>query len=149
MNTFATRKKATFDFEILDTFEAGLVLSGNEVKSIRSKKAKLEGAYVVIRGDEAFILGFHVPPYQASNVPKGYEPDRTRKLLLSKKEIALLDQKTNVENLTIVPLRLYNSGRKIKLEIAVARGKKKTDKRETIKKRDTKRDIERTLKNQY
>ena len=148
MTTYAKHKKAHFDYEILDTYEAGILLSGIEVKSIRSNKARLEGAFVVIRGNEPFIVGLNIPPYQPSNTPKNYDSEQTRKLLLSKKQIAELDQKTNTERLTAIPLKLYNSNRKIKLEIAVVRGKKKYDKREVLKARDTKRDIERTLKNQ-
>jgi SsrA-binding protein len=148
MTTYASHRKAKFDYEILDTYEAGLLLSGLEVKSIRQKKVRLEGAFVVVRGGEAFIVGLQIPAYQPLNAPKSYDPERTRKLLLSKKEIAEIDQKTNTERLTAIPLKLYNSGRKIKLEMAVVRGKKKHDKRETIKSRDSKRDIERTLKNQ-
>jgi SsrA-binding protein len=148
MSTYAKHKKATFDYEILDTIEAGLVLHGHEVKSIRAKRVKLDGAHVVIRGDEAFMVGCNIPAYQPRNAPHHYEPDRTRKLLLTKKQISLLDQKTNTDRLTAIPLRLYNSDRKIKLEIAIVRGKKQADKRETIKARETKRAIERTLKNQ-
>lgn len=149
MSTYANHKKARFDYEILDTYEAGIVLTGQEVKSVRNKQARLEGAFVLVRGGETFIVGLKIPPYQPKNTPASYDSEQTRKLLLSKKEIAEIDQKTNTEKLTAVPLKLYNAGRKIKLEIAVVRGKKKHDKRETLKERDTKRDIERTLKNQY
>jgi len=148
MSTYANHKKARFDYEILDTYEAGIVLTGNEAKSIRNNRAKLEGAFVVIRGSEAFIVGMQIPAFQPANAPKNYEIDQTRKLLLSKKQIAELDQKTNTDRLTCIPLKLYNKSRKIKLEVALARGKKHHDKRETLKARDNKRDIERTLKNQ-
>lgn len=148
MSTYATHKKARFDYEILDTYEAGIVLSGNEVKSVRSNRAKLEGAFVIIRGKEAFVVGMQIPAFQPANAPKSYELDRPRKLLLSKKQIDEMDQKTNTDRLTAIPLKLYNKNRKIKLEIAIARGKKQHDKRETLKARDTKRDIDRTLKNQ-
>lgn len=149
MTTYIQNKRATFDFEVLDTYEAGLVLHGYEVKAIRAGKGNLKGAHVLVRGDEAFLVGASITAYQPKNTPKDYDSERNRLLLLSKKEIAELDQKTNTERLTAIPLKLYNAGRKIKLEIALARGKKKTDKRETIKERETKRDIERTLKNQY
>lgn len=148
MSAYANHKKARFDYEILDTYEAGIMLSGTEVKSIRAKKVKLEGSFVVVRGGEPFIVGLNIPPYQPKNTPASYDSEQTRKLLLSKKEIAEIDQKTNTERLTAIPLKLYNSGQKIKLEIAVVRGKKKHDKREALKARDSKRDIERTLKNQ-
>jgi SsrA-binding protein len=141
--------KAHFDFEILETFEAGLVLAGHEVKAIRAGMGKLVGAHVVVRGGEAFLVGANINPYQTANTPKSYEPDRTRKLLLSKKELAEIEQATEKNRLTVIPLALYNKNSKIKLELGVARGKKKADKRQTIKERDTKRDIERTLKNQY
>lgn len=149
MKTYIQNRRATFDFEVLKTYEAGLVLHGYEAKAIRTGKGSLKGAHVLVRGNEALLVGASINPYQPANTPKGYDPERPRTLLLSKKEITELDQKTNSERLTAIPLRLYNMNRKIKLEIAVARGKKKTDKRETIKDRETKRDIERTLKNQY
>ncbi|MBX2866392.1 SsrA-binding protein SmpB [Candidatus Kaiserbacteria bacterium] len=144
--TLVSHKRASFDFEILDTFEAGISLLGTEVKSVRNHQGKLEGSHVVIRGGEAFLLGVSIPAFQKANAPKDYDPERTRKLLLSKKEIDLLDQKSNQAGLTIVPTKLYNAGRNIKVEIALVRGKKKHDKREVIKKRDTERDIARSLK---
>jgi len=148
MSTYIQNRKARFDFEILETLEAGLVLFGFEVKAIRSGKGKLEGAYIIVRGGEAFLVGASISPYQVINTPKSYDTERVRKLLLSKKELAELERRTETDHLTAVPLRLYNAGRNIKLEFAVARGKKKFDKREVLKARDTKRDIERTLKNQ-
>lgn len=149
MKTYIQHRKAHFDFEILETIEAGLVLQGFEVKAIRAGKGRLEGAYVVVRGGEAFLVGATIAPFQPANTPKGYDPERARKLLLTKKELVHLEQQTETAGLTAVPLSLYNSGRNIKLAIAIARGKKKFDKRESIKARDTKRDIDRTLKNQY
>lgn len=148
MSTYIQNRKAHFDFEILDTFEAGLVLHGYEVKAIRAGKGRLEGAYVIVRGGEAFLVGATIAPFQPTNTPKSYDPERPRKLLLSKKELFHLEQQTETERLTAVPLKLYNNGRNIKLEVALARGKKKHDKRESIKSRDSKRDIERTLKSQ-
>ncbi|MAQ59112.1 SsrA-binding protein [bacterium] len=141
--------KAHFDFEIIETFEAGLVLSGHEVKAIRNGMGKLIGAHVVVRGGEAFLVGANINPFQVANTPKSYDSERSRKLLLSKKELAEIEQAVEKNRLTAIPLSLYKKGSKIKLEIAIARGKKKADKRQTIKERDTKRDIERTLKNQY
>lgn len=146
--TYVSHKRAKFDYEILDTYEAGIVLSGSEVKSVRNGQGKLEGAHVGVRGGEAYLLGASIPPFQRTNAPKNYDPEQARKLLLSKKEIGQLAEIEAKKGLTIVPIRLYNAGRNIKLEIAVARGKKKTDKRETIKKRESKIAIERTLKNQ-
>ena len=148
MSTYIQNRKARFNFEILETFEAGLVLQGHEVKAVRDGKGKLEGAHVIIRGGEAYLVGSNITAYQPANAPKHYDGERARKLLLSKKELAHIEQQTEKAGLTAIPLRLYNANRKIKLEVALARGKKKHDKRESIKARDTKRDIERTLKNQ-
>lgn len=148
MSSYISNKRARFDFEILEEFEAGLVLFGHEVKSIRSNKGKLEGGHVIIRGKEAFLVGTSIPPYQAANTPKSYDPERARKLLLSQKELTELERKGEQAGLTIVPLSLYNKGRNIKLSLALARGKKKADKRESLKERDSKRAIERILKNQ-
>lgn len=148
MSAYISNKKARFDYEILKTFEAGLVLQGHEVKAIRAGRGKLEGAHVVVRGKEAYLVGSSVSHYQEANTPKGYDPEHPRKLLLSKKELAELEVQGEQAGLTIVPIKLYNTGGKIKLEIAIARGKKKQDKRESIKKRDTKREIDRILKTQ-
>ena len=148
MTAYAENRKAHFDYELDETLEAGLALLGHEVKSIRSGKVKLDGGYVLVRGGEAFLVNVTIPPYQTANTAKDYDPDRPRKLLLSKKELAKVDSASEREGLTIVPLKLYYTKQKIKLLIAIARGKKKYDKRESIKKRDTKRSIERILKTQ-
>src|SRR3989344_1495026 len=140
-------KKARMDYEILEEYEAGLELLGGEVKALRNKLGKLEGAHVVVRGGEAYLVGSSIPPYQVGNTAESYDPARTRKLLLTKKEIAALAAQEGQKGLTIVPLRVYNKGRHLKLAIGVARGRKKYDKRAVLKERDTKRDIERTLKN--
>ena len=139
-------KKAYFDFEIRDTMEAGISLLGTEVKSVRQGQGKLEGSYVIIRGGEAFLVGASIPPFQKKNVNQGYDPERARKLLLTKKQLTELFTHSEQQGLTIVPISLYNSGRNIKLEIGLARGKKKVDKRETIKKRDVERELRRSLK---
>lgn len=146
MATYITHKRAGFDYELLDTYEAGISLLGTEVKSIRQNHGKLEGAYVIIRGGEAFLVGASIPPFQKANAPHDYDPERPRTLLLTEKEIAELEQKSEKQGLTIVPIKLYSKRNKLKLQIAVARGKKKYDKRESIKARDTKRDIARELK---
>lgn len=148
MATFAENKKARFDFELLDTFEAGISLEGFEVKAIRAGRADLTGAHVVVRGGEAFLIGSKVAPLQLKNTPPNYEPDRTRRLLLNKKELDQLSAGESKRGLTIVAVSLYNKGRVIKLSLAIAKGKKKFDKRESIKSRDTKREMERTLKTQ-
>jgi SsrA-binding protein len=142
----ASNKRAYFDYEVLETFEAGLILTGSEVKSIRTGKVSLGGSYALIKGNEAFLINADIPPYQPGNTPQGYDPKRTRKLLLKASEIKELIGKTNKTGLTIVPLRLYNKNRVIKLLLGLARHKKKHDKRETIKKRDVEREIGRTLK---
>ena len=149
MADFIKNRKARFDFEWIDTFEAGAVLLGFEVKSIRAGKGKLEGAYISIIHGEAWLLGASISPFQVANTPKNYDPERARKLLLSKKQLARLEVETKANRLTIIPISWYSSGGKIKLKIALARGKKKADKRESIKDRDNKREIDRTLKSQY
>lgn len=141
-----SHKKVFLDFEILETFETGISLLGTEVKSLRGGHGKLEGAYVIVRGGEAFLVGASIPPFQKKNVAPSYDPERARKLLLTKKEIMMLDQKSEKQGLTIVPIKLYSKGPKLKLEIGIARGKKKYDKREAIKKRDTERDVARELR---
>ncbi len=140
-------KKAFFNYEILKKFNTGIELLGLEVKSLKAKRGTLDGAYVLARDNEVFLLGATIPPYQPKNTPADYEPTRPRRLLLTKKEISQLVGWENQRGLTIIPLSLYNSGRKIKVTIAVARGKKKYDKRETLKKREANREIQRTLKN--
>lgn len=141
-------KKASFDYEILEKFTAGIELLGFEVKSIRQKLGSLEGAYVTVRGGEAYLMNSSIPPFQPNNTSKDYAPMRNRRLLLTKKEIALLASNESKKGLTIVPISMYNKGRKIKVDIAIARGKKKFDKRESLKKRETEREINRTLKYQ-
>ena len=135
-----------FDYVILETVEAGLELLGTEVKSLRAGQGSLKGARVVARGGEAYLVGATIPAWQAANAPLSYDPVRTRRLLLSKKQIAQVASAEGQDGLTIVPISVYSSGRNLKLSIGIARGKKKADKRQDIKKRDTKRQIERTLK---
>jgi SsrA-binding protein len=139
-------KKARRDYEFIEKYEAGIELFGFEVKALRAKMGRLEGAHITLRGGEAFLLNFQLPPYQAPNTPESYDPERPRRLLLTKKEISRLTGLERQNGLTIIPLTVYNKGSLIKLEIAVAKGKKKRDKRETIKKRDTEREIRRDLK---
>ena len=139
-------KKAHFDYEILEKLEAGIELFGFEVKSLRAGHGSLKGAHVVSDGKEAWLLNATVSPFQPKNTPTGYEPTRTRRLLLSKKEIATLGGKVKEKGLTIIPLSLYNKGRFLKVSLGIARGKKKYDKRDTIKKRESDREIHRTFK---
>jgi|SRR3989344_4295929 len=142
---FIYNKKVGMDYEILETFEAGLELFGIEVKSIRAHQGSLLGTHVTIRGGEAYLISANIPPYQEKNTPKEYEPQRNRRLLLTKDEIKKLASLEMKRGLTIVPISVYNKNRKIKVEIAIVRGKKKYDKREVLKKRDTDREIRRNL----
>ncbi len=142
----ADNRKARYDYEILETLSAGIELLGLEVKSVRVHSVSLDAAYVGIRGKEAFLMQCSIPAYQPSNTPKDYDPLRVRKLLLTKKEIAHLEESEAKKGLTIVPLKVYNKGKKVKVDIAIVRGKKQFDKRASIQKRETDRDIERTLK---
>lgn len=146
MATLADNKRARFDFELLETFEAGISLAGFEVKAVRAGRADLTGAHVIIRGNEAFLVGASIPPFQKTNAPKDYDAEHPRKLLLAKKELDQLAATESKKGLTLVAISLYNKGRLLKLSFAIAKGKKKFDKRESIKERDTKRDMERTLK---
>ncbi|OGI64843.1 SsrA-binding protein [Candidatus Nomurabacteria bacterium RIFCSPLOWO2_02_FULL_40_10] len=146
MSYYAENRKARFNYEILEKYEAGIEFLGVEVKSVRGGQMSLEGAFVIIRGGEAFLINANIPPYQAKNTPKDYDPLRNRKLLLTKKEIAELAGSEKNKSLTVVPLSVYNRSRKIKVEIALVKGKKKYDKRESIKKRDTDREIRREYK---
>ncbi len=141
-------KKARLDYETLEEYEAGIELFGYEVKSLRARHGKLEGSHVVVRGGEAYIVGMSIPPYQPANTPKEYDPARSRRLLLTKKELANLSGFEGQKGLTIIPISVYNKGDKLKMRIAVVRGRKKYDKRAVLKERDTERDMRRTLKNQ-
>ena len=139
-------RKATFNYEFLERFNAGIELLGFEVRSLRQKRGSLEGAYAIVRGFEAFLVNVYIPAYQPKNTPKNYDERRPRKLLLAKKEIRELAAAESKKGLTIIPISVYNKGRKIKVELAIARGKKKYDKRESIKRRDTEREIRRLMK---
>ena len=139
-------KKVFFDYEILEKFEAGISLIGQEVKSIKLGKISLKGAYVVVKDEEIFLIGCHIPAYQPKNAPLDYNPEKSRKLLLKKSEIKYLIGKTKEKGLTLIPLRVYTKRNLIKLEFGIAKRKKKFDKKETIKKRETEREIRRILK---
>jgi SsrA-binding protein len=147
----AENKKAKFDYEILETFEAGIVLIGQEVKSLRTRGVNMLGTYIMIKKNkkgnpEIFWISANIPPYQSLNIHESYDPQRDRKLLLNKKELNYLNGKSNEKGLTLVPLLVYTKKHKIKISFGLARGKKKADKRESIKKRDTERQIKRELK---
>lgn len=139
-----TNRKAFFEYQLLDRFEAGINLYGFEVKSVRAGKADLSGAFVRIVGSEAYLVNAKIFPYQEAQV-EGYDQGRTRKLLLHKKEIISLKGRTDGSNLTLVPVSLYVSHGFVKVEVALGKGKKKYEKREAIKKRDIQRNVEHEL----
>ncbi|HEY4513252.1 MAG TPA: SsrA-binding protein SmpB [Candidatus Paceibacterota bacterium] len=146
MANYAENRKARFNYETVEKYESGIELFGTEVKSVRGGHMSLEGAFVIIRGGEAFLINANIPPFQPKNAPKDYDPLRNRKILLTKKEIAELAGSEKNKSLTIVPISVYNKNRKIKVAIALVKGKKKFDKRETIKKRETDRELRRDFK---
>ena len=142
---YASNPKASFDYEILETFEAGLVLKGSEVRSIRTGKVSIKGAYVKILGNEAYLVGAIVAPYQPGNMPADYDEQASRRLLLSRKEIATLIGLSKSHGLTLIPLKIYDKKRRLKLLVGIGKGKKKYDKRESIKKKDVARAKQRGL----
>ncbi len=152
MRVLAENKKAYFNYKILEKFEAGVSLIGQEVKSIKNRGVNLAGSYVVLRRpvrgghSEAFWVGAKISPYQSKNAPLDYNPERSRKLLLKKSEIKYLIGKSRQKGLTLAPLKMYTKDGKIKLEFGIAKGLRKVDKRELIKKRETEREIKRELK---
>jgi len=136
----ASNKKAFHDYFILQKFEAGLALTGTEVKSLREGRANLKDSYVTFKDGEAFLFGTHISPYSHGNL-QNHDPERTRKLLLHRREIEKLRVETTEKGLTVIPLRLYFKGGRVKAEIAVVRGKKQYDKRETEKKKELDREV--------
>ena len=147
MSTIAVNKRANFDYEIIDKYEAGLVLSGAEVKSIKTGHISLKGSFVTFRGIEPFLTNADIPFYKFAGNPANYDSRQPRKLLLKKSEIKNLLGKIKVKGLTLVPIRVYTKKRLIKLEFGVGRGKKEYDKREDIKQREAKRKTKRILRN--
>lgn len=139
-------RKAKYDYEILETIEAGIVLTGTEIKSIRLGNANLKDSYAIIKNNEVFLLGMHISPYKEGNI-FNHSEFRTRKLLLHKKEILKLNNKIVLDGNTLVPIKLYFNKNKAKILLGLARGKKTYDKRETIKKRDMEREIRKEFKN--
>lgn len=146
MATLSENKKAYYNYTILEKFEAGISLLGQEVKSLKTRGINLAGSYVVLKDEEVFWIGANIPPYQPRNVGSSYNPERSRKILLKKSEIKYLLGKTKQKGLTLVPLKVYTIRGKIKLEFAIVKGKRRSDKRDSIKKRDIEREIERTIK---
>jgi len=147
MTTLAQNRKAFHDYSIEDTFEAGLVLAGHEVKSIKSGQASLTGAYVTIRNSEGWLRNAYIGKYKQASGLENHDENRERKLLLRQQEIRRLQSSTKEKGLTLIPLELYSKKGLIKLKVGLAKGKKKYDKRETIKKKELKRSIDRTIRN--
>ena len=146
MKIITKNKRALFDYEVLEKFKAGIILTGQEVKSIKNGSINLQGSFVVMKGEEVFMIGANVPPYQPKNLRVEYNPTHSRKLLLRKSEIKQIIGKATQKGLTMVPLLVYTDKGKIKIEFAIVRGKKKQDKREKIRKREIDREIDRNLK---
>jgi len=142
---YCSNPKAGFDYEILETIEAGLVLEGHEVKSVKTGRASIKGSYAKILEGVPYLIGATISPYQPANTPADYDPQRSRKLLLSKKEISTLTDTSQAHGLTLVPLKIYDKKGRLKLLVGIARGKKKYDKREAIKKKDLARAKQRGL----
>lgn len=139
VKTVATNRKARFEYQLLETFEAGLVLKGTEIKSVRRGQISLQESYVRTDGKQAWLVGAHIAPYEHASAFQ-HDPDREKKLLLNKREIRELYDAVRIKGLTIIPVRVYLKGGRAKVEIAIAKGKKKYDKREAIKKRDFERE---------
>ena len=146
MTTIATNKRAHFDYALTDHFEAGLVLTGSEVKSVKTGHASLKGSFVTVKGGELFLTNALIPRYKHAHRDTKHDDSRSRKLLLKGREVRSLIGKSRVEGLTLVPIRLYTKGQLVKLEFAVGKGKKAFDKRSDIGKKEAHRRIERTLK---
>ena len=148
MKVVTQNKKAFHDYFILDTYEAGIELKGTEIKSVRLGHVNLKDAFIRFKNDEAFIENMHIAPYEQGNI-FNHEPLRNRKLLLHKKQIKKLQREVKENGLTVVPTKLYFNTSQLKVEIALARRKKLFDKRQDLKAKDAKRDMERALKNAY
>ncbi len=146
MPDLSVNRRARFDYEILQTLEAGIELYGFEVKAVKSGRINLAGSFAVIKNDEAWLLNAAIPPYQARNTPPDYDPTRSRRLLLHKQELRELLGAASTKGLTIVPLKVYSKRGRIKLLIGLARHKKKADKREVIKRREAEREVARETK---
>ena len=142
---YCSNPKARFDYEILETIETGLVLEGHEVKAIKTGRASIKGSYVKILEGVPYLIGATISPYQPANTPKDYDSHRSRKLLLSKKEISAIIGTSQSHGLTLVPLKIYGKKGRLKLLVGIARGKKKYDKREALKRKDIERAKQRGL----
>lgn len=141
----ASNKKAFHEYFVLEKFEAGLVLTGTEVKSLREGRINLKDSYILFKDEEAYLFGCHISPYSHGNI-QNHDPERTRKLLLHRREIEKLNSKVVEKGLTVVPLRVYFKGGRVKIEIAVVRGKQLFDKRETERRREADREAAAAIK---
>jgi len=144
----ASNKKALHEYFVVQKLEAGVVLTGTEVKALRDGKANLKDAYVIFKNGEAYLFGLHISPYSHGNI-QNHEPDRTRKLLLHRRELEKLHGQTAEKGLTVVPLRLYFKGARVKAEIAVVRGKRQYDKRDTERARELDREAAAAMKERH
>lgn len=145
MSVLTKNRRVLYDYEILETYQAGIVLNGQEVKSMKNGRVSINGSYVKIKDEEAFLLGANVPAYQPANAPPDYDPQRVRKLLLKKSELKRLMRSLSQKGLTLVPLKVYTKNGLIKIAIGLAKGRAKYDKREKIKKQEAERSIKRAL----
>ena len=145
IESIARNRRARFDYEIIETWEAGIALTGTEVKSLRNGKAQMTDAYAVVERGEVWLRNLHIPPYEPAS-RENHEPERPRKLLLHKAEIERLIGKTAEKGLTLIPLRIYFKGSRAKVELALARGKEGRDRRRQIADRDVRREVEREFK---
>ena len=148
MKIITNNKKASYDYFILDTYEAGIKLTGTEIKAIRAGKININDAYIIIKGNKAYILNMYIGKYEMGNI-FNHEERRSRELLLHLRELRKLDSKLKTDGVTLIPLKAYFSSALVKIEIGLAKGKNKADKREDIKERDSKREIKRTMKNRF
>jgi len=146
MKDLAYNRRVRFDYQIKEVFEAGLVLLGTEVKSVKSGNMSLRGAFVTMHEDDAYLTNATIPPWQPKNTPADYDPIRSRRLLLKKSELKQLIGAKKAKGLTLVPIRVYSSRGMVKVEIALAKGKRRADKKQVKKERDIQRDVERMLR---
>lgn len=144
--SLAINKRARFDYEVIDHLEAGLELLGTEVKSVKAGNISLKGAFITVHNDQAWLTNAHISAWQPKNAPADYDPTRSRRLLIKKSELKSLIGSKHAKGLTIIPLRAYNNHGRVKLEIALARGKKKYEKKEQKRERDIRRETERLLR---
>ncbi len=146
MKIFAKHRRAYFDYEILETFQAGIVLLGHEVKSVKTGHINIEGSFVTVHQGKLELLNAHIPAYPFAKISGGYDPYRSRPLLLTKREISGILGKLSQKGLTMIPIKVYEKKRLIKVEIGLAKARKKEDKREVIKTREIKRNIHKALR---